>query len=129
MNVVVTRIVHVPIEVPPETLVVLDAPRRLYVGLSRDGSYYHVLQPTQFDLVDHDTDEVLRPAGTLACTCRGFTSHGHCYQATAAIAHEDREAMPAALREANSAEVRHERLTYGLDNPAGAGEAVEAARG
>ena len=91
-----TRIAWSPLEVEPETLVVLSARLRLYVGLSRDGSYFHVIQPTQFDLVDHDTDEVLRPAGTLACTCRGFTSHGHCYQATAAIAFEGQMADEAA---------------------------------
>lgn len=118
-----TRVAWAPIAVEPETLVILDATRRLYAGLSRDSSYYHVVQPTQFPLIDLESGEVLRPAGTLACTCRGFTSHGHCYQATAAIAFEgelaDQAAMPTMFREP----------VMGLDNPAGAGEMVEAARG
>lgn len=98
-----TRLVWSPISIPPDALVVLDADRRLYVGLSRDESYYHIIQPTQFAIVDPNTDEVLRPAGALACTCRGFQSHGHCYVATAAIAFEgelaDQAAMPAIFRE------------------------------
>ena len=97
------RIDHAPIAVEPETLAVLDATRRLYAGLSRDGSYYHVIVPSQFDLVDHNTDEVIRPAGTLECRCRGFLSHGHCYMASAAIALEgqqaDQAAAPSWLRE------------------------------
>lgn len=95
-------IVHAPIAVEPETLAVLDGARRLYVGLSRDESYYHLIQPTQFVLIDGD-GEVVRPAGTLACTCRGFLSHAHCYMATAAIAFEasqaDQAAAPSWLRE------------------------------
>lgn len=97
-----TRIAWVPIAVEPETLVVLDAGRRLYVGLSRDQSYYHVIAPTQFDLTDGDGD-VVRPAGTLECRCRGFQAHGHCYYTTAAIAFEgqqaDHRAAPSWLRE------------------------------
>jgi hypothetical protein len=107
----VTRIAWLPIAVEPETLVVLDAAHRLYAGLSRDESYYHVVQPTQFDLVDHNTDEILRPAGTLVCTCRGFQSHGYCYQAAAAIAFEGAkpDPLPAFLRQV-APETELERL-------------------
>lgn len=97
-----TRVTWAPIKVEPETLAVLDAGRRLYVGLSRDGSYYHVITPTHFDLTDQD-DVVIRPAGTLECRCRGFQAHGHCYQTAAAIAFEgqqaDQAAAPTWLRE------------------------------
>ena len=93
-----TRIVHAAIAVPPETLVVLDAERRLYAGLSRDESYYHVLQPALFALTDGDGN-VVRPTGTLECRCRGFQSHGHCYVAAVAIALEARQADQAAMPE------------------------------
>ena len=122
-----TRIVQAPLNAEPDTLYVLDVERRYYAGLSRTGSYLHLIRPLRDEdyRVRHEGGRI----GALACDCVGFSTHGHCYQATAAAAHEDREAMPAALRPASSAEVRHERLTYGLDNPAGAGEAVEASRG
>lgn len=103
------RIVHAPIAAPADALIVLDKERRLYVGLSRDGSYFHLIQPTQFDLVDHNTDEVLRPAGTLECRCRGFSAHGHCYVANAAIAFEDQAAMPAMFRREVAPETELER--------------------
>jgi hypothetical protein len=90
------RIVWSPISIPPDAIVVLDGERRVYAGLSHDGSYLHLIQPTQFAIIDPNTDEVLRPAGTLECRCRGFQSHGHCYQATAAIAFEGEMADQAA---------------------------------
>jgi hypothetical protein len=91
-----TRLVWSPILIPPDALVVLDADRRLYAGLSHDESYYHLIQPTQFAIVDPNTDEVLRTAGALACTCRGFQSHGHCYQTQLAIELEIAKADQAA---------------------------------
>ena len=95
------RIVHAPIAAEPETLMVVDASRRLYVGLSRDASYFHLVQPRQFDIEDGDGNVVAR-AGELECRCRGFLSHGHCYMATAAVAFEgeaaDQAAAPSWLR-------------------------------
>lgn len=90
-----SRLVWSPILVPADALVVLDADRRLYAGLSRDESYYHLIQPAQFDVTDGDGN-IVRPAGMLACTCRGFQAHGHCYQATAAIDFEGEQADQAA---------------------------------
>ena len=116
------RIVQVGLHALPDTLFVIDGERRTYLGLSRDGTYWHVVAPAQVD-VETEAGEILRPAGELACTCRGGTFHGHCYWLEQAVAHEagraDQAVAPKWLREP----------MRGLDNPAGAGESVEAARG
>lgn len=90
-----TRIAWSPISIPADALVVLDGTRRLYAGLSRDESYYHLVQPRQFDIEDGDGNVVAK-AGELECRCRGFLSHGHCYMAAAAIAFEGEQADQAA---------------------------------
>jgi hypothetical protein len=105
-----SAVVSAPIAVPPDTLVVLDAERRLYVGLSRDGSYYHLIRPLRPE--DYRVREELGKAGQLACDCVGFSSHGHCYQAALAIAHEgrarDEAAAPKWMRRAIAPETELE---------------------
>ena len=99
-------------------LVILDAGRRLYAGLSRDGSYWHVVSPSQVDSIDADGN-VTRPAGQLACICKGFVFRGSCYRTQQAAAFEagdaDRLAAPSWMRD--------------YDASVGAGESVEASRG
>lgn len=114
------RIVFAPTIEEPETLIVLSAKLRLYAGLSHGGSYYHLIRPLRDEdyRVRHEGGRI----GALACNCVGFATHGHCYMATAAIAFEGEQAgdpLPAPFR----------TIVMGLDNPAGAGESVEAARG
>jgi len=100
-----------------DALVVLDMSRRLYVGLSRDGTYYHVVAPLPVDLVDVN-GTVLRRVGTLACTCPGGTYRGTCYRQQQAEAFEAGHGLPDPAW-----------LAEGFDAPVGAGEAVEASRG
>lgn len=68
-------------------LVVLDEARRLYVALSRDGSYYHVIQPATevaAKSFEYTSDEglLVQPVapGELICTCAGGRFHRHCYR-------------------------------------------------
>lgn len=70
--------VHAPIHVEGPQLHVLSLEHRLYVGLSRDGSYLHVVSP-QIELTDADGN-VVRVAGTLGCICKGGVFHGSCYR-------------------------------------------------
>lgn len=44
-----TSLVYVGIAGHGDALVVLDASRRLYAGLSRDAGYWHVVHPAQVD--------------------------------------------------------------------------------
>jgi hypothetical protein len=109
------------ISVAPNPLTVLDAQRRLYVGMARDGSYYHVVQPTQIEVRDPDGN-VIRPVGALVCGCKGATFHGECYRLRQAEAFEaGQDIDPPAWMGLPP--------LLGLDNPAGAGESVEASRG
>lgn len=84
-------------------LVILDAGRRLYAGLSRNGSYWHVVTPSQVEIHHDETDEVIRGIGQLFCTCKGGTFHGSCYRLEQAVAFEagdaDRLAAPAWMRD------------------------------
>lgn len=91
-------------------LVVLDADRRLYAGLARDGSYYHVVQPARRD--DPRVGDGLRRAGQLVCSCNGGMFRGTCYR----------------VEEAERFEAHMDGPVW-LESPAGAGEAVEAFRG
>lgn len=79
-----------PIFIRSQQLHVLSLEHRLYVGLSRDASYLHVVSP-QIELTDTDGN-VVRPAGTLGCTCRGAVFHGSCYRTRQAEALERGEA-------------------------------------
>lgn len=82
-----TRVVDRSIDVPAFELVVASKQHRVYLGLSRDGEYAHVIAPA-VELTDGDGN-VIRPAGALACNCRGGTYHGHCYQLARAVAYEE----------------------------------------
>ena len=112
-----TGIVHRPIGPVGRDLVVLDASRRLYVGLSRDETYWHVVAPLPVDLVDAD-GTVIRRVGTLTCTCAGGQFRGECYRTKQAAAFEAGQGLPDPAW-----------FTEGFDAPVGAGEAVEASRG
>lgn len=89
-----TRLVWSPILIPPDALVVLDADRRLYAALSHDESYYHLIRPLRAE--DYQVRDGLKHVGELGCDCIGFNTHGHCYQAAAAIAFEGELADQAA---------------------------------
>lgn len=126
-----TGIVHAPIGDVGDALTILDADRRFYAGLSRDGTYWHVIEPLQADVLGVDA-EVIRPAGLLSCRCKGATFHGSCYRVEQAEAFEAGDArqatralspdwlIPRAALEAGSAT---------FDAPAGAGDLQEAYRG
>lgn len=97
--------VHAPIHVEGPQIHVLSARFRLYVGLSRSGEYLHVVSP-QIELLDQDGN-VVRAAGTLGCTCKGATYHGHCYRQKQAEALERGEAdVDAWLRDAAPGEAQ-----------------------
>lgn len=108
---------HRPIGPVGDALVVLDMERRLYVGLSRDEAYWHVVAPLPVDLVDAN-GTVLRRVGALSCSCPGGTYRGTCYRTSQAIAFEAGRGLPDPAWRAE-----------GFDAPVGAGEAVEASRG
>jgi hypothetical protein len=110
-------------------LAVLDAERRLYVGLSRDGSYYHVVEPLQADIVEGIDNDVIRPAGALACRCKGGTFRGVCYRVTEAEALEAGDVKPFASPDWLEPRVIADEGTATFDAPAGAGDLVEAFRG
>lgn len=78
-------------------LVVLDEARRTYAGLSRDGSYWHLIQPGLVNAVHPETGEIVKLAGELVCTCKGRTFHGSCYRLSEALALEERQADEAAM--------------------------------
>ncbi|MEW6223218.1 MAG: hypothetical protein AB1627_01175 [Chloroflexota bacterium] len=101
-------------------LVVLDADRRLYAGLSRQGDYWHVVSPALEDMANAD-GAVIRRAGQLICRCRGGLFRGTCYRV------EQAEAFEAG--QASRFESVPPDWLVGLDSPFGAGEAVEASRG
>lgn len=114
-----------------DALVILDAKRRLYVGLSRDAGYWHVVHPAQVDLINAE-NAVIRSVGQLVCTCKGSAFRGTCYRVGEAEAFEAGQLAPvhgphcdADLRRNGC--VCTDALDY--DSPDGAGEAVEAFRG
>ena len=112
-----TRLVHLAIPFEPDTLVILSAGRRTYAALSRDGSYLHVVQPVQVELVAED-GTVLQRVGQLTCSCKGGEYRGTCWRTKQAAAFEAGQGLPDPAW-----------LAEGFDAPVGAGEEVEAARG
>jgi len=82
-----TRLIVSPIEVPPDALVCVDLERRVYLGLSRDGDYLHLVHPRGFEQLGED-GEVVGLATDLVCTCRGSIFQGKCYQTERAVAIE-----------------------------------------
>jgi DNA (cytosine-5)-methyltransferase 1 len=105
-----TRIVHLAIAFEPDTLVILSASRRTYAALSRDGSYLHVVQPLQVELVAED-GTVLQRVGSLTCSCKGGQFRGACYQVARAEAFEAGQGLPDPAW-----------LAEGFDAPSGAGD-------
>jgi hypothetical protein len=89
------------------SLIVLDAERRLYAGISKDETYYHVIQPDQV-------------SGQLVCTCKAETFRLRCYRVSQAEQLEGARSPRIALEQTGIA---------WFDAPAGAGEEVEAYRG
>jgi hypothetical protein len=79
-----------------QTLVVLDEERRLYAGLSRDESYWHVVAPLQLEILGRD-GEVIRAIGQLSCRCKSGVVRGTCYRVVEAEAIE--AAGPSWMRE------------------------------
>jgi hypothetical protein len=71
------RIVHQPIDDRPLTLVVVDAHRRTYMGLSRDLSYWHAIRPARIE--DPIVGDGKRIAGELLCSCAGGSFGQRCY--------------------------------------------------
>jgi hypothetical protein len=84
-----------PITVGSARLHILSIEYRLYIGLSRDGSYLHVIAPRQADVQDSD-GIVVHAIGELACTCAGGTFHGSCYRLRQAEAYEKGDAIEEA---------------------------------
>lgn len=118
-----------------DNLVVLDEPRRLYAGLSRDGTYWHVVHPAQVDMVNAE-NAVIRAVGQLICTCKGSAFRGTCYRVLEAEAFEaGRVALvhgphcDADLRRNGCVCEPEIPWLDDSDSPAGAGESVEAFRG
>lgn len=112
-----TRIIHVGIPFEPDVLAIISASKRTYAALSRDGSYLHVVQPLQVELVAED-GTVLQRVGQLTCTCKGGEYRGTCWRVKEAEAFEAGQGLPDPAW-----------LTEGFDAPVGAGEAVESFRG
>ena len=122
-------LVHAPIGPVGDSLVVLDAGRRLYAGLSREGEYWHVVQPARAGDPRVTAEPPLAAVGDLVCTCRGGVFHGTCYRTDEAKAWERADA--SGIRRPVWALPREalEEGTATFDAPVGAGEGVEASRG
>lgn len=94
-----TSVSYVRLPDDPDALVVLDATRRVYAGLSRDGGYRHVVSPLQVDVTDVE-GEVVRRAGELGCICKGAIYRGgRCYWVESAEAFEAGLPGPAWMGE------------------------------
>ncbi len=110
-----------------DDLVVLDATRRTYAGLSTSGDYWHLIQPARPD-DPRVGDGLERRAGELVCTCAGGTYRGTCWRTKEAEAFEagiPRENAPVP----GQVDLAELEAASWFDAPAGAGEAVEAFRG
>lgn len=110
-------IVFRPIDGLGDNLVVLSASRRTYAAPSRQGDYFHLIQPVAVELVDAD-GTVLKRVGQLTCSCPGGQFRGHCYRVAQAEAFERGQGLPDPAW-----------LAEGFDAPVGAGEMVQASRG
>lgn len=100
------RIVHVAFEAMPDTLVVVDAGRRTYLGLSTDRTYWHSVRPARLD--DPVVGDGKRAVGELLCSCVAGEYGRPCYWTEIAAACErgdrgfivDRIADPSWVRPA-----------------------------
>jgi hypothetical protein len=80
------NIIQVGIPLEPDTLVVLSAELREYVGLSHEGGYLHHVRPLRLE--EPIVGEGRRSAGALTCDCRGGQVRGSCYWVTRAESFE-----------------------------------------
>jgi hypothetical protein len=76
-----------PMLLPHTGLIVLDVDRRTYIGLSRDGTYWHMVQAATpemakaYEFVNADGMTVSPVAtGDLVCSCPGGRFRQHCYR-------------------------------------------------
>lgn len=96
----------IPIMAPEDALLILDLDRRFYIGLSRDRTYWHAIQPF----------EPGNRQSRLTCSCAGGLAHGYCWRSKQADALEEQLA-------------RVDVDAWVNDAPTGAGDLVEAFRG
>lgn len=87
--------IFAPIHVGNDRLHILSSAFRLYIGLSRDGSYLHVISPRQAEVTDLDGN-VVHEKGELACSCAGGVFHGDCYRRRQAVVYETGDAIEEA---------------------------------
>jgi hypothetical protein len=113
---------------PPVVFAFADPERRTWLALNRSGDGYHVVVPTPDD-AQLITDG-LRHKGQLSCSCAGGRYRGSCYVTVAceAIENEARRETAKVEDRAFLADVEAD-IPGWFDNPAGAGESVEAFRG
>jgi len=84
---------------PAETLIVVDATRRSYLGVSRDGSYLHHVRPARKD--DPTVGDGLVRESDLTCDCAaGRFGHHDCYWTKAARGYEAGQVSQRELAEA-----------------------------
>lgn len=120
-------IVSLFVDPRPRTLWVVSADLRTYLGLSRDGSYLHVIRPARLE--DPLVGDGKAVAGELICNCAGASYGRRCYWTQLATALEaSHPGFAGGYSEEPDQDIAWMREP-GLDNPAGAGEAVEAFRG
>lgn len=73
-----TAVAYSHVSIEPDTLLVVDAARRSYLGLSRDGKYLHHVRPARKD--DPTVGDGLVREGDLTCDCAaGRFGHHECY--------------------------------------------------
>lgn len=124
------NIIHLPVPLTSDTLVVSSARLREYLGLSRDGGYLHHVRPARLE--EPIVGEGKRNAGALTCDCRGGQVRGFCYWVERAEQFEKSHLFgrPAWARAALDAGVATFDIpSAGFDAPAGAGHDVQAERG
>ena len=121
----------IPIGAVGDPLIVLDAERRTYAGLSREGDYYHLVRPIRDDEPGVAEGNVV--AGELTCCCAGAIYHGRCYRIDEARAFErSLVSVPRDQRPSWAGPDPRAALLAGaatFDAPAGAGDSVESFRG
>lgn len=86
-------LVYIGIAGHGDALMVLDATRRAYAGLSRDAAYWHLVHPAQVDMVNAE-NAVIRSVGQLVCGCKGGQFRGTCYRVQEAEAFEAGQLAP-----------------------------------
>jgi hypothetical protein len=118
-----------PIGYEGDSLVVLDAGRRLYAGLSKDRTRWHVLQPLE---AGHPlVGDGIRSAGQLGCSCLGGVFGRRCYRLVEAETLEAsgnmRELLELTAKHMTNATVSVSDEPNWFERPAEAGEGGEVA--